>query len=292
MIANNKYHIFSDKGGRRTNEDVELVKINLTSAGYRDDQNFAPADFFVVCDGHGGSEVAKCVAPLLLKCLMNSKKTYPLEDQYIMRVCHGIQNSLIKHSGKIAEHCGSTALVVILYIDANKKRQLQIINIGDCRAVLSRDCMAIPLTSDHKPSWPKEKERIRRVNLKYKTNERIHFSEGDFRIGDLSVSRSFGDIDNTPYVTHIPDIYDCALCPNDEFLIMACDGVWDVLGSEEAVHFVYDHYNDNSTNLYNIPGLYPPETPYRTKNIAEKLAHYALARGSQDNISVIIIFFG
>jgi protein phosphatase 2C len=164
---------------------------------------------------------------------------------------------------------------------------------------LARNGVAIPRTTDHKPSWPKEKMRINKVNLKYGTNEKIHFSHGDFRIGDLSVSRSFGDLDNTPYVTHKPDICKYKIDDeNDEFIVMACDGLWDVMRSEEVVNFVYDHiYNnvdENGTELYVIDNLYPSKKP--TTNIAEKLADFAIAKGlaqdiSGDNITIIILVF-
>lgn len=286
MIANNNYHYITKQGHRDTNEDVELLKLNLTKEGHRDDPDFATADFFIICDGHGGSSVSKYVAPKLLHFLMSKNKKYPLEDKYIIQVCNFIQNELRNHPNKIAKHCGTTALVVALYLDDNQDRHVQIINIGDCRAVLSRNCSAIPLTTDHKPSWPKEKMRIDKVNLDHGTNELVHYSQKDFRIGDLSVSRAFGDLDNTPYVTHLPEIGKWRIHPADEFIIMACDGLWDAIRSEEAVNFVYDHYHNNHTHLYK------PNLSYKTNNIAEKLAEFAIARGSTDNVSIIIIFFG
>ncbi|ADO18549.1 putative protein phosphatase 2C [Acanthamoeba castellanii mimivirus] len=277
------------QGLREENEDVELMNLNLLLTGKPNNPKYAPIDLFIVCDGHGGKEVAEYVAPRLNRYIMNNNNTFPLHRQHVAKIYDAIQNELI---GKgIARTCGCTALVIIRYMNESKRENIQVINIGDCRAVLCKNGLAIPLNKDHKPIWPDEKRRIDRVNEKYETNEKIHFDAGDWRIGDLSVSRSFGDLDNTPYVTHVPDLFDYQLQSDDEFIIMACDGVWDVLENHEAINFVRDHRNDNHTEFYSIPGKYPNREAFESDNISRKLASYAIARGSTDNVSVIIIFF-
>jgi len=283
-------HRASLQGLRPTNEDSELCKINLSIKGHSIDKVSSPVDVFVICDGHGGSEVAKYVTPYLEKILTGPKMTYPVSQDYIYKIYNHIQQKIINHPKNIGMGCGCTALVVIRYM-LYSKRHLQVINIGDCRAVLSRRNLAIPLCLDHKPDWPDEKIRIDNVNKIHKQNERIYFGEGAWRIGDLSVSRSFGDLDNTPYVTHIPDVFHYPMEYADDFMIMACDGLWDVLGNEEAINFVRDHILNNHVYTYNIPHLYPSHHNDGSNNIAKKIAEYAIARGSTDNISVIIVIF-
>lgn len=282
-------HKTSLQGFRESNEDVERFKLNLCrDPNNTESDKSAPVDFFVVCDGHGGDYVSKYVAPKLESLLTARRLMYPLSRNYINKVYNNIQNSLINHPQKIAEACGSTAIVAIRYMHKNKEK-MQIINLGDCRAVLSRKGLAIPLNKDHKPFWPDEKIRIDRVNYDYNTNKKIYY-DGDWRIGDLSVSRSFGDIDNTPHVTHVPESFNHELLPDDEFIIIACDGLWDVLQNHEAVNFVRDHYNNNRIEYYNLPGKYPTDDILKSNNIARKLATYAIARGSTDNVSIFIIF--
>lgn len=276
-------HKTSQCGLRYRNEDVELFKLNLGCDGEPIDYEYSPIDLFIICDGHGGKEVAEYIAPELEKFLMNKKNTYPISENYINIIFDKIQRELIYHEDNIAEYCGSTCLILIRY-HLNK---FLIINIGDCRAVLSKNGLALPLTKDHKPFWPEEKMRIDLVNKKHNTNELIHFDEGDWRIRDLSVSRSFGDLDNTPYVTHIPDIFHYSLTYNDEFIIMACDGLWDVLENHEAINFIKDHINNNNIEFYEIKNKYTKNN----NNIAHKLASYAIAKGSADNISIMIIIF-
>lgn len=283
-------HKTSQIGLRDSNEDAEKYNINLNiENGHTLSNLWCAVDFFVICDGHGGDEISKMVVILLEQSFMKKENKYPLSKKYINDQYNLIQKKLIQNSYQIAERCGSTALVVVRYIDNEKKENLQIINLGDCRAVLSRNGLAIPLTMDHKPIWPNERRRIDNINKSQNLTEQVIFSDGDWRIGDLSVSRSFGDLDNKPYVSHIPEIYEHLLQNDDEFIIMACDGLWDVMQNHDAVNFIKDHVNNNFEN-YTIPGKYPVAELVNEKNIAKKMAKYAIELGSTDNISIMIIF--
>ena len=99
-------------------------------------------------------------------------------------------------------------------------------------------------------------------------------SEDDvYRIMDLSVSRAFGDIEYSKYVKPIPDIFTYTVKPTDQFLILACDGLWDVVSNQEAVNYVLTNKD-------------------KTKNIAYSLGKWAIdVKGSYDNVSIIIVFF-
>ncbi len=95
----------------------------------------------------------------------------------------------------------------------------------------------------------------------------------DWRIKSLSVSRSFGDLDTQPYVTHIPEIYKLRLNKKDKFLILACDGLWDVMSNQEVVNFILKCIDK------------------KCKNISKELANYAINKGSMDNVSIVIKVF-
>ena len=90
-------------------------------------------------------------------------------------------------------------------------------------------------------------------------------------------------MDASPYVTHKPEIFKYKLNKNDKFLILGCDGLWDVINSQDAVNFVLDKLNDLD-NIITMSG-------YSKKNIAHELGKYAIKKGSTDNVSIIIIFF-
>lgn len=290
-IRNISLHKTSLCGLRASNEDVEKYNMNLSVSGTPIDPNYAPVDFFVVCDGHGGSKVGEFIVPHLEQKLMRKNIVYPLSYRSIVKIYNDIQQMLIDHPDKIAQHCGCTCVVVIRFIDSYHKYNIQVINIGDSRAILSRRKLAIPLCKDHKPIWPDEKRRIDMVSNTTGIKKTVMFNSGDWRIGDLSVSRSFGDLDNTPHVTHIPDSYCYELIPDDEFIVLCCDGVTDVLENHEIVNFITDHYHNNRIEYYDVPGRYSTENISEQKNIARKLAEYSIARGSTDNVSVMIVFF-
>ena len=281
------------QGHRDANEDVEKVIVNMyygdgVNENYRADKT--PADIFIICDGHGGSSVAEYVASELEKYLTNVRIRYPLNVDYVKKLYTSIQKKIVNHPERIGQLTGSTALVVIRYVYQNSL-WIQVINLGDCRAVISKSGIAVPLTQDHKPHWPDEKRRIDKVNENRlpRDREKVKFNEGDWRIKDLSVSRSFGDLDNYPYVTHVPEVYNYLLTNQDKFIVIACDGVWDVLENHEVINFVSDHLMGNHIELYDIPLLYDHRQHPPNMSIAKKLAKYTIARGSRDNVSVIII---
>ena len=90
----------------------------------------------------------------------------------------------------------------------------------------------------------------------------------------LAVSRALGDKALNPYVIPNPEIQHKSLEAHDEFLIIACDGVWDVLSNQDAVDVVQKELSRNQNNF---------------KSAAHYLKDYALACSSTDNITVIVV---
>ncbi len=112
---------------------------------------------------------------------------------------------------------GSTATVAVI-----KNAKIFVANAGDSRAVLCRDGEAIPLSKDHKPSRQMKWQRI------IKAFGLCDVVLGDRVQGVLAVSRALGDKVLNPYVIPEPEITQTRVDPQHEFLILACDGVWDV----------------------------------------------------------------
>lgn len=256
------------KGLRPTNEDNEFVFLNKNNL----DKNYAPINFYSIFDGHGGKQVSKYLKDTLPQFFVRKACSYPLKSKYIKDTFNKIQEDLSVK--KFAEHAGSTALILITYT-INSVDYMNILNLGDCRAVLCRNNLGIILTKDHKPSFPEEIYRIHQLGGK------ITFDGIDWRIQDLSVSRAFGDLDAKPYVSHIPDIYKYRLDKDDKFIVMACDGLWDVVDCQDAVNFILKMYYDETTKAVMAD---------QKINIATELAKYAIKKGSTDNVSVIVIF--
>lgn len=262
-------HTASLKGKRQQNEDKHVSFLNING----DDTTRAKINLFGVFDGHGGKFVSKFLHDNLAQIMTDKRVEYPLDKSFIVKIYNGLQNILRNKYKKYASECGSTCLV-ISHFKTQESSYLNVLNTGDTRAVLCRNNMAHLLTKDHKPHWPEEEKRIKKLG-----GEIILDQYGDWRIGDLSVSRAFGDLNAEPYVTCLPDIYKYKLSKNDKFMILACDGLWDVLDNQDAINFVLKYGFDESNKVK------------KDVNIAVKLAEYALKAGSTDNITIHIVFF-
>eukprot|EP00903_Cladosiphon_okamuranus_P021524 g19787.t1 len=116
---------------------------------------------------------------------------------------------------------------------------LHVANAGDSRAVLCRGGVAVALSHDHKPMSVTEKTRIQRAGGFVNAAGRVN--------GNLNLSRSIGDLkykanSSLPpadqMITAEPDVLSMEVTDEDRFMIMACDGVWDCMTSQECVDFV------------------------------------------------------
>lgn len=138
--------------------------------------------------------------------------------------------------------------------------------VGDSRGILvHRGGSVTPLSFDHCPNRKDEEARIRQLGGRV-----IHW--GRWRVqGILAVSRAIGDVNLHPYVIGDPEILHRALEDGDWFLVLASDGLWDVMRNEDVGRFVMN-YRDK-----------------KFANVARDLCFEALILGSQDNITVQVI---
>lgn len=116
-------------------------------------------------------------------------------------------------------------------------------NAGDSRCVLSNDGRAIEMSTDHKPELPTERERIERAG---------GFVEDNRVKGVLNLSRSLGDLEykqernlsvDNQMITCVPEIKVEKITKNNDFLIIACDGIWDCLTSQECISMCKDFFS-------------------------------------------------
>lgn len=135
-------------------------------------------------------------------------------------------------------------------------------NVGDSRAVLCRNGQAIRLSYDHKGSDLSEQQRVKDAGG-FIMNERVN--------GMLAITRALGDAELKEYISGRPYTAETIIGPDDEFLILACDGLWDVCGDQQACELVRS-CND----------------PQRA---ATRLVEYGLENGSFDNMSVLVVRF-
>jgi len=262
-----KIYSYSLQGKRDSNEDQHLYKLNLDN----NNNELNQINFFSVFDGHGGKAVSKFLKDNLPQFFLNKfKKNIYLDNsnsiKYFHKVFELLQKQLHINHPRVSRYCGSTCCIGIHYKNDNNDDRLWIINVGDSRAVKCNKLnIAEQLSQDHKPNSPDEKLRIEQLG------GTIEFDGVDWRVKDLSLSRAFGDLECTPYVTHLPQIYKYKL-NNDKFIVFACDGLWDILSNQDVIDYINTKILIKKYN----------------GNIAKDLAEYALEKGSLDNITIII----
>ncbi|PWZ03402.1 protein phosphatase 2C [Testicularia cyperi] len=145
---------------------------------------------------------------------------------------------------------------------SSSRRVLYTANVGDARAVLCRGGTAVRLTYDHKGSDAQEAKRITDAGG-FVMNNRVN--------GVLAVTRSLGDSAMKEFVVGSPYTTETVLGDDDSFLIVACDGLWDVTEDQEAIDLVRDEQDPQKAS--------------------QMLLEHAMANFSTDNTSVMVIRF-
>ena len=184
---------------------------------------------------------------------------------------------------------GSTAVCCMFQKDEDGNNCVLTANVGDSRAVLARRGRAIDLTVDHKPGSAEERERIESLG----GDVEYDYHGGFFRVGNLSVSRAIGDRYARPLVCGEADIKEFVLKENhDEFIVLASDGLFDVMSSQTVVNFVRKRLEAPLPEDFPIDDvdLLEELMSARRKKMTKFLAKEAIRRGSMDNISVIIVW--
>lgn len=271
-------HNISLLGKRESNEDQHYIFINLN--GEKD--NLRDINLFAIFDGHGGKDVSKYLKENLPNYFTSKILKFNILDtkkfrKYIDKVFNHIQINLEKKFKNFSYNVGSTALILLFYKRENEVNYYAF-NVGDCRAVLcNKDNIAIPLTKDHKPHLMEETMRIKNLGGE------IYYDGHDWRVGDLSVSRAFGDMDAAPFVTHMPEVFKYKLNKSDKFIILGCDGLWDVMENQDSVNYVLE----NLSKINEVSTM----SGHSKNNISYNLGNHAIKIGSTDNISITVIFF-
>lgn len=103
------------------------------------------------------------------------------------------------------------------------KRKIYIANCGDSRAVLCRQGKALQMTDDHKPEREDEALRVEQAG------GQVLYWNGHRVMGILAMSRAIGDVGLRPYVIPEPEVTMLSRCDEDDFLLLASDGLWDVM---------------------------------------------------------------
>ncbi|KAF8667886.1 hypothetical protein HU200_052511 [Digitaria exilis] len=250
-------------GRRSTMEDCYDIKLTKVDGH--------PVNLFGVFDGHGGNLAAEYLKDNLFKNVMK-------QPEFLTDTKLAISRAFLQTDGDILETIsssfrddGSTGLAAVLI-----GKHLYVANVGDSRAVASKASKgkvaarkkrskSVPLSKDHKPNRKDERKRIEEAGG-------VVIWDDTWRVGGiLAMSRAFGNRLLKQYVKAEPDIQEEEVNSDLEYLILATDGLWDVVRNEDAVALLKAEDG--------------PEAA------AVKLTEIAYARRSQDNITCIVVQF-
>ncbi|KAK6264255.1 hypothetical protein QUC31_012388 [Theobroma cacao] len=266
--------------------------------------------FFGVYDGHGGSQVANycrdrihvalaeeigsikdnlCDGTSMESRQVRWEKTFTscflkVDDEIGGNVNRGMiggdeDASDASFEPVAPETVGSTAVVALVC-----SSHIVVANCGDSRAVLCRGKEAMALSIDHKPNRDDEYARIEASGGK------VIQWKGHRVFGVLAMSRSIGDRYLKPWIIPEPEVMFIPRAREDECLILASDGLWDVISNEEACEvarrriLLWHKKNGVPSLVERGKGIDPA-----AQAAAEYLSMLAVQKGSSDNISVIVV---
>jgi serine/threonine protein phosphatase PrpC len=297
-----QYYFSGAQGDRDSMEDVHLATDDKES-GWQ---------LFAVCDGHAGKSVVKEVEKRLPSALLEplrkvylDRKNNPMlsttESKEILRkAVINLDLDIFKVVKGRGRSSGCTLVAALLH---PVTRQLIFINVGDSRAVYQQNesdgindsketkaggnnnqkYIRLVETRDHKPNDAIESKRVRAAGS---------FVQGNRVGGILAMSRAMGDFPlkkskDLPYdpisgaVCADPDIYVGKVHKSGGTIVLACDGIWDVLPSASVIQHAKESYA-----TYRSAGA---EGSKKMHNPAKSLVHLAYNKGSTDNMTALVV---
>ncbi|CAH1791067.1 unnamed protein product [Owenia fusiformis] len=268
-----RFGLASMQGWRVEMEDAHTAMIGL-------ENGLTDWSFFAVFDGHAGKNVSEYASRKLIESIGNNKdfmKALEQGDPTSPLMIQAIKNGFLELDEKMRkipemlngeDKSGSTAICALV-----SPTHIYFANCGDSRGLLTSSGAVKFHTQDHKPSNPIEKERIQNAGGSVMI-QRVN--------GSLAVSRALGDYDyknvegKSPVeqlVSPEPEINIIARTDQDEFVVLACDGIWDVMTNDDLSNFVRSRIR-LTDNL---------------ETICNQVIDCCLYKGSRDNMSIVIV---
>ena len=275
---------------REYNEDtITVTKINLNQ---KDKNDYFY--FFAVYDGHGGNGCSLYLKNNLHKNITEFS-TKGIKTAIEITENTFLSSKAIDYNYDLLDTSGSCGVILLI-----KKNKCIIANIGDSRLVMFKNKRVVFSTSDHKPNTYIEKHRIEsQGGSVYQTTAAIPIYQNGKLIeipwrvcpGGLSVSRTFGDIESKDerfggkkgIVVALPDISEFELNDEYNFIVIGCDGIFDVLSNGEIIECIKIVLKINKSKNKKINEL--------CGDFASMIIKSALAKESFDNVSCIVIVF-
>lgn len=252
----------SVKGPRPQNED-ELAVIEHLNEYVGLPKGSDQWSFFAAYDGHQGKYTS-----LFIRSQIHHKVCR--HPQFPHNIDQAIRDSILEVDEVVNDTqereefaCGSTVLSAWI----RNRQELIISNVGDCRGFICRRGEPLELAVPHYPNREDERQRI-------VDSGGAVVRQGPWRVnGILAVSRSVGDYNLKKFVIPDPEITRFELEPEDEFVILASDGLWDVISPTQMIEIVRETSRTQGK-----------------KYACRALCEAALEHGTKDNVTVLLMF--
>lgn len=246
------YGISEEIGWRESMEDEYTIH-------ERPEKNFFSAEVY---DGHGGGQAARIAAEMLTPRFLDAwigefekmPKERRQESEILREAYIAVDNYMVDRQLDSGTTAASFYIIEDRFIAANT---------GDTRVIIGTKDGALTLTKDHKPDLPAEKSRIESLG-----GQVIFFGVPRVQ-GILAVSRALGDAFLKPYVSPEPRIVDGYLGKENDYVVLACDGIWDVLDAPTVISLARNAGDPQKA--------------------AERITATALESGGTDNMTVIVL---
>lgn len=289
-----------NKGRRKYMEDVEVVFENIKV-------NQMVVNVYGVLDGHGGDDCSQHSADdIPMKIAANLRKGLSCPEA-LFKSFRDTDDEYLRSSRATA---GSTANIILF---DQSHSTVYVANTGDTRAVLSRNRQAIDLSVDRKATDPEEIARITYAGG-FVVNNRVS--------GMLAITRAIGDgqLKASQKDILIPDPEITFFVPTiaDQFVIVATDGLWDVVSSQDAVDYIVANLErsglsfpssptgtaivlelvivvlltsgNGHVEMNSLPSIDEAMLKPKLEKAAMDLVNHAIGLGSADNVTIMLLF--
>lgn len=271
------------QGWRRSHEDAHIVSSVGTSSGSE-----GSCGVFAVLDGHGGQNAAMEGSTLL-----QAKLTQVAQQGTIsaLEASRALEEGFLQCDASLRQQLapedrsGSTVVAGIITQPRPNEYCCTLAHAGDSRAVLFAGGR-LHCSEDHKPNRHDEKGRIEAAGGSVSQGP---LGGGPMRVdGALAVSRAIGDFHFKPVgmepakckVTAMPEVQTVPGCAAGDWLLLACDGVFDVMENEEVKDFIEARLTKNAGE--HIDG----------GQVMVDLLQSCLDKGSKDNCTALLVQLG
>jgi serine/threonine protein phosphatase PrpC len=261
--------VLSHKGSRDYMEDTFTAgTIEITTA----DKKVEKVPFYAVFDGHGGDECAKFLEETFANILQ--KKLQTIADELNDRSIQVATKTAFLEADELfrekysESNAGSTAVVTFLL-----NGKLWTASVGDSRAVLSTGDKIIQLSQDAKPTVSPFQESIEKRGGEV-IGGRVSVTGYLLAPGRAIGDKLFKSVSPRPKITAVPL---SEIQGKENYLVLASDGLWDVLGSKEAMDIVKKKASEKNSNGKKV------------QNATRALRYEAFRRKTTDNTTVMVI---